>query len=115
MNFRRGYGFRPPPPPRNQNPFYNHERCFQSQLVNVQHLTSERIDIVWCLLSLCTTAKKSRRRHRKPRCTRIVKAPAAFDAPKALYRSFFDVGTSNVMCHLITLLYTPDTYIFNVR
>jgi len=51
--------------------------------------------------------------HRKPRCTRIVRAsPVAFDAPKALYRSFFDVGTLDVMSYDNTcvLLYTMSLF-----
>jgi len=102
--------------PRNQNPFYNHERSLakanhelQSQsFVSVQHLASERIDVVWRLSSLCV-AKNSWRHHRKPRCTWIVRAsPVAFDAPKAFYRSSFDVGTLDVMSYDNTyvLLYT---------
>jgi len=94
--------------PRNQNPFYNY--AFRVSFVSVQHLASERIDVVWRLSSLCMAAKNSWRHHREPRCTRIVRAsPVAFDAPKALYRSFFDVGTLDVMSYdniTYVLLYT---------
>jgi len=107
--------------PGNQNSFYNHERSLaeanherQSQsFVSVQHLASERIDVVWRLSSLCVAAKNSWRHHRKPRCTRIVRAsPVAFDTPKALYRSSFDVGTLDVMSYDNTyiLLYTMSLF-----
>lgn len=67
---------------------------------DVQHWTSERIDVVWHVSSLYTTAKNSWRRYPKLHCVQIVRTSLlAFDASEALYCFFFDMGTSDVMSH----------------